>query len=247
MRIRRLRSVMARKFRLVPADLLKSLMEQYENNSNVKSSVLEIAPSVSIKVNVQYGLLSVDYEKILPLSKGLETSFAPTLPSSPDGLSDKSLLRSMRRSMHNLLNCYMDVSEKKAIYNNALYNYLKLKKEGAHTHLKVEVVNSPEGKDNRHKAKEIKKNYCNDIVKSENDDEFVDVEKQSFSSEHCEDLSDEDSEGNVESGSYKELQKAGYAQEKKFGIKGKQLLNDQDRALSSEAMCSRFFLTPIIG
>ena len=127
---------MARIFRLIPQDAYKSLMDKYDKNDSNNPLVPENTPSASIKGHVTYDP-STDFERsIFPLPESPESSFTSTLASPTGTVSDKSLMQSMRRSMNDLLECDMNVSEKMVLYNNALYNYLKLKKEVENTPLK---------------------------------------------------------------------------------------------------------------
>jgi len=103
---------MARIFRLIPQDAYKSLMEKNETNDGNKSLAPENTPLASIKGNVAYDPSTDFTNSIFPSPKSSESSFTSTLPSLFDSVSDKSLLQSMRKSMNDLLNSEMNVSEK---------------------------------------------------------------------------------------------------------------------------------------
>ena len=120
-------------------------------------------------------------------------------------------------------------AKKMVLYNNALYNYLKLKKEVENTPLKVQVIKSSAGKDHQYKVQKIKKDHGN--IRSENDDNLTSEDEDDEDAEDDDEYASDD-KGDVKPSPHEKLQEVVYAQKEKFGIRGNQVLSDQGRVVS---------------
>lgn len=205
---------MARKFLLVPEDMYKSLLEKHDSKNKTAAN-----PSATPLFDASVGYDNMASNPHNPCGSNLP----PRLVSSQSG-SYGEQLESKSRAMHDILYSDMDVGEKMVHYNNALFNYLRLKEELENKPIKVHVANQmPSGKG----PSPTLRMPDTKPIKMEN---IVDEDDESYhpgpnlEEAKNDDIKDDDP--------FDQLLNIVNSNKDKFGVRANQLITDQGRLVS---------------